>query len=98
MKTLPLDATDDAILAAVREWVNLLAAERYQEAYDYLHPGSAPDWSPQLIQTLIHNYGSLDSHPSGTVFHVTPLENATTMIRPAVTSGSICPSMETGAT
>lgn len=76
MKTLPLDATDEAILAAVREWVTLLAAERYQEAYDHLYPGSQPGRSPQMIQTLIQNYGSLDPPPSGAVSHVTPLETA----------------------
>jgi hypothetical protein len=29
---------------------------------------------PQLMQTVINNYGSLEPDPSGTVFRVTPLE------------------------
>lgn len=36
MKTLPAEASDEEILDAVREWVELLAEERYEEAYHFV--------------------------------------------------------------
>jgi len=36
MKTLPIDASDEEILEAIRQWVGLLIEERYKEAYDLL--------------------------------------------------------------
>ena len=39
MKRLDPTASDDEILDAVRDWVTLLAQERYDEAFDFLsHP------------------------------------------------------------
>jgi len=40
MKTLPIDASDEEILEAIRQWVGLLIEERYKEAYDllWIHP------------------------------------------------------------
>ncbi len=37
MKELDLAASDEDILRAVRQWVDLLVQERYQEAYDDLY-------------------------------------------------------------
>ena len=37
MKTLPLEASDQEILDAVREWVGLLIEERYTDAYEFLY-------------------------------------------------------------
>ena len=36
MKTLPLDAGDDDILAVVRQWAELLAEERYADALAFV--------------------------------------------------------------
>ncbi len=61
MKTLPLEASDQEILDAVREWVELLIEERYTDAYEFLsHEKSPNNWTPELIAALIHNYGSPD--------------------------------------
>ncbi len=38
MKVLPEDAGDEAVLAAIREWVGLMAADDYEAAAAYLHP------------------------------------------------------------
>ena len=77
MKTLPLEATDQEILDAVREWVNLLVEERYTDAYEFLsHEKSAPGWTPELIAALIRNYGSPEPGLRGEVFKVTPLDQA----------------------
>ena len=52
MKMLPVDVGDEGLLRAVGEWVQLLADERYQDAYDFLyHP-----WMP----VLAHNELSAD--------------------------------------
>lgn len=75
MKTLPLEASDQEILDAVREWVGLLIEERYADAYEFLYHDEAP-WTPDLIATLIRNYGSTELVRDGEVFKVTPLEEA----------------------
>ncbi len=77
MKQLSLDADDATILAAVRDWVALLVEERYREAYDYLSHAWGDQWSPQLIETVIHNYGSVEPLQDGTTYRVTPLDTAT---------------------
>lgn len=80
MKRLSPNATDIELLAAVTEWVRLLAEERYQDAYDFLyHP-----WLPTLpfneldadsIRGAVTNYGWNEPHPNGP-FKVTPVETA----------------------
>lgn len=78
MKTLPLEASDQEILDAVREWVGLLIEERYTDAYEFLyHEESLHGWTPALIATLIQNYGSPEPPESNEeVFKVTSLEDA----------------------
>ncbi|GHO64070.1 hypothetical protein KSC_029620 [Ktedonobacter sp. SOSP1-52] len=77
MKILPLEASDQEILDAVREWVGLLIEERYTDAYEFLyHEDSLQGWTPEFIATVIQNYGSLDPDLSGEVFTVTSLDQA----------------------
>jgi hypothetical protein len=77
MKTLPLEASDQEILDAVREWVGLLIEERYTDAYEFLsHEERSHGWTPELIATLIQNYGSPEPLESTEVFKVTSLEDA----------------------
>jgi hypothetical protein len=82
MKTLPAEASDEEILDAVREWVRLLAEERYEEAYHFfvlteLNPWH---WSPQLLKTLIQTHGFYDKQELSTV---TPVEKTTGGLEPA---------------
>ncbi len=77
MKTLPLEASDQEILDAVREWVELLIEERYTDAYEFLsHEKSPNNWTPELIAALIHNYGSPEPRDGNEIFKVTSLEDA----------------------
>jgi hypothetical protein len=77
MKTLALDSSDEEILEAVREWVNLLIEKRYQDACAFIRNGTgARHWTPELIATLLENYGSRTSWHDGEVFEVTSLEEA----------------------
>jgi len=81
MKTLPAEASDEEILDAVREWVGLLAEERYKEAYDFVvNPEHNPwHWSPQLLEKVIRSYGSYYKQE---IYRVTPLAEAVSNRRP----------------
>jgi hypothetical protein len=68
MRSVPIDATDEEIKNVVREWVALLAEQKYAEALEMLSPevlsgnGSidkrdAEWWTPELIEVVIGNYG-----------------------------------------
>lgn len=73
---MPLEASDQEILDAVKAWVGLLIEERYTDAYDFLYHEERPSrWTPQLIATMIQNYGSLEPPEGNEVFKVTSLED-----------------------
>jgi hypothetical protein len=77
MILLPSDADDGAILAAVRRFVDLLAEEKYPEAWSLIDPWPGyANWTPELIQTVVRNYGSPEPMADGRVFKVTPLNQA----------------------
>jgi hypothetical protein len=77
MKRLPTTATDADLLAAVSEWVGLLAEGRYADAYQWLHHPETPRWrSAELIATVVRNYGFIEPRPDGETFTVTPIETA----------------------
>lgn len=77
MKTLPLEASDQEILDAVREWVGLLIEERYTDAYEFLyHKEGSYYWTAEMIATAIHYYGSLEPLEGGEICKVTPSEEA----------------------
>jgi hypothetical protein len=79
VKIVSVEASDQEILDAVREWVGLLIAERYADACAFLHHEDdphLPHWTPELMRTLIQNYGSLESRHNDEVFKITSLEEA----------------------
>ncbi len=81
MKTLPAEASDQEILDTVREWVEFLAEERYDEAYHFFvnTEHNPRNWSPQLLKTVIQTYGFHDKRE----FHrVTPVEKTTGGVKP----------------
>lgn len=69
------DVSDEDILDAVRTWVRLLAAERYEEAYQYTYQDPYFEWSPEMIKSVVYGYG-LPYEDGEEVFKVTPLELA----------------------
>ena len=75
MIRLPRNATDEHILDVARRWVELLAQEKYEEAFQMLRYHSAEFWSPELIRTVITNYGFIEPREDGATFKVTSLEN-----------------------
>ena len=72
---LPRNATDKQILDVVRQWVELLAQENYEEAFRMLRYHPAANWSPELIKTVITNYGFIEHREDGAIFKVTSMED-----------------------
>lgn len=73
MTILPHDASDEDILKVVREWVELLAQNRYEEAFALTGYASTDEWSPELLHLLTANYGDLEPRQDGETFEVTSL-------------------------
>lgn len=57
MLVLPEDSTDAEILDAVRVFVELLAKEKYAEAYEKFLPTSDRELTPEIVKALIEGYG-----------------------------------------
>lgn len=75
MKTLPVEASDEEILEAVRQWVGLLIEERYEEAFDFVvdREHNPWHWTPELLKKAIRSYGFSDKQE---IYTVTPLAEA----------------------
>jgi hypothetical protein len=74
MVKLPRQATNEQILEVIGAWVELLAQDRYEEAIQMLRHTSTSNWSPELIKTVISNYGFIEPRKDEKVFHVTSLK------------------------
>jgi hypothetical protein len=71
IRTLPVDASDDAIKALVVEWSELLAEGRFADAIGmFANPGGPDAATPDLLAKTIAGYG-VPGH--GEVFAVTTL-------------------------
>ena len=57
MRTLPIDAEDQEIIALLEEWTELLAQEKYAEALDMLSPDPEQHWTPELLESDVYGYG-----------------------------------------
>lgn len=57
MLVLSEDSTDAEILDAVRAFVELLAEEKYSDAYEQFLPASDRELTPEVIKALIEGYG-----------------------------------------
>ena len=80
MRLLPADVTGDDILTACREWVEVVASGRLEDALDMLHVPDRYDqsqqWTPQSLRQYIANYGSWDARPDGRTWSVTSIATA----------------------
>lgn len=76
MIELSENASDEEILQAIRQWAGLLAAGDYDAAFSLTLHGPEDPWTPELMRTVVSNYGSIDPRPDGRAFRVTPLETA----------------------
>ena len=80
MKPLSLQATDDEILALCREWVELMASDRLDDAIDLLYVPPTYDesqhWTVESLRTYIGNRGSWEPMRDGSAWRVTSMESA----------------------
>ncbi|MEM7601381.1 MAG: hypothetical protein AAF357_08185 [Verrucomicrobiota bacterium] len=76
MKTLQASATDEQILQIARDWAEALAREDFEAAYDMTGHDSYYQWTPELIRTVVTNYGSVEPLGDGSTCRVTPLNSA----------------------
>jgi hypothetical protein len=72
MKTFPADADDDEIRAAVAEWSELLAQQRYADALAMFEP--AEPFTPEELGLWIAGYGCPEPDPDFGTFAVTSLQ------------------------
>ncbi|HCT80373.1 MAG TPA: hypothetical protein DGG94_07990 [Micromonosporaceae bacterium] len=80
MRTVRAGASDDELLACVRDWVALLAAGDFAGAVEFLvfpegvyAPGR---WTAEDLEVFLANYGSWDPLGDGRIMRVTPIESA----------------------
>jgi hypothetical protein len=78
MIKLPQHATDQQILDVIRDWVELLAQNHYEDAFQMLKHDASKDWSPELIRTVISNYGFIEPRKDEKVFRVTSIKEKPT--------------------
>ena len=75
-RTWPVSASDDELRRAIVEWSELLARKQFAEAlalFDRWDDKYAEDWTPELLEATIANYGCSEPDPEGRVFAVTSL-------------------------
>ncbi len=56
MTPLPPTTTDQELIAFIDDWVRLLEAERYEEAFQWTNHRGDVGWSPELIREIITAY------------------------------------------
>lgn len=87
MKILP---TREAVLPFAYEWVDLLARDRYEEAFDLLYHPTNEEWTPEIMRQLVANYGSLQPFHDGRTFRITPPSSAVLGADRTNTTQEIC--------
>ena len=68
--------TDTEIRNAIRSWIDLLAADRYEEAHAQLFRFSDDEWMPDMMRTVVRHYGFIKPRDDGQTFRVTPRSEA----------------------
>jgi hypothetical protein len=59
MKFLPMNCGDGVILDAVREWIDLLVKERYEDAYRFLYHPPGAIWSSDIFREVVEEIGGI---------------------------------------
>ena len=80
MIKLSADATDAEILAACREWAELVASGQLDDALEMLHVPERYDasqhWTAESLAEYVGNYGSWDAWPDGRTWKLTSIATA----------------------
>ncbi|MFN7140771.1 MAG: hypothetical protein ACK4UN_15650 [Limisphaerales bacterium] len=69
---LPQSASDTEIRVAIRSWIDLLAADRYEEAHAQLLRFPDDEWTPDMMRTVVRHYGFIEPRADGQTYRVTP--------------------------
>lgn len=79
MVRLPIDCSDEDILAVARRWTERLAAEDYAGAWEMLMHRPGEVWAPtsEILRARIVHYGSPVPIPGEPICVVTPITSAT---------------------
>jgi len=93
VKILPPDATDAQVLSLCREWVELVAADRLDDALGMLSVPSDYDpsqhWTSESLRSYIENYGSWEPLLDGSKWQITSFVSVRTPVdRPAFRPGA----------
>jgi hypothetical protein len=72
---VPALASDAELLATVNLWLEALASEDYEHAYNMTAHDNRYAWTPSKIRLNIEGYGSVQKHSSGP-FKITPIDSA----------------------
>lgn len=65
------DASDDQIRDVIYHWIDLLAADRYEEAHEMLFRFPNDPWTPDLMRLAVRHYGCIEPRLDGQTFRVT---------------------------
>ncbi len=59
MRILPITASKEEIKELVIEWNELLAQEKYKEAFEMfmIDENNELDWTPELLESAVYGYG-----------------------------------------
>jgi hypothetical protein len=66
----------DEVFAFCEQWLTHLSGGRYREAHGMLLPHSQRRWTPELIEQVISNYGTLPPDGRRGTFRVTAFDTA----------------------
>lgn len=76
MLILRKNADAEQIRQAITDWIGLLAADRYDEAFSMLYRLRNDPWTAEKIRNAIANYGLGQAQPDGQTFKVTSSSDA----------------------
>jgi hypothetical protein len=60
MKPLPHDSSDSELIEVVHQWVRLLEAGQYDEAFIFTEHVEKSGWTPTFIKQFIEGYGDAE--------------------------------------
>ena len=76
MIELKVDCSDEEVFEAVRIWVNILAEEDYQRAFDMVYIPHGSHWNIDLLKAVITGYGNPTPKDDSPSYKVTQTSSA----------------------
>ena len=70
------EASSTEVREAIYRWIDLLVADRYEDAFEMMFRLPTDEWTPDLMRTVVRNYGFIEPLRDGRTFRVTPRAEA----------------------